>query len=185
MTFSCNILHHWSVLMPNAPCQSYINPCVMLTLVQHLQRWPSIDVLCFLSRRQHVYQLWSQKTTHVDLMLGHHLSRWANINPMGQRVLFAGMPVCPAIWRMRVGYQLVVHTLQAHCDCLVKTKGSICLLYKWAGTTFWLCKSCWVRSLIVVIVTDGIQRQIPRCSSQKKFLWFFLNPFEIIEREQS
>ena len=53
----------------------------------------------------------------------------------------------PVVWRMRVGYQHVVYTLQAHCNCLVKIKDSICLLYKWAGTTFWLCKACYDRHM--------------------------------------
>ena len=102
-------------------------------------------------------------------MLGQHLRRWASINPTGQRVVFAGMPVCPAVWRMRIGYQHVVHTLQAHCNCLVKTKGSICLLYKWAGTT-------WGQR--IVVVCTGIYYLLflyPTETQQKRdILWYGL-----------
>ena len=56
----------------------------MLMLIQRLQRRPSIIVLCYHSRRQHLNHLGPQKTTHIDPMLD---KGWASVADVGPALI--------------------------------------------------------------------------------------------------
>ena len=78
-------------------------------------------------------------------MLAHRLRRWANIKPtLGQRLVFAWkalakyLPVfVPNRVSIKPGSSSGQRILPAN------SRGSICLLYKRAGTAFWISGAPW------------------------------------------
>ena len=87
----------------------------MLTPIQRLQRGPSINVLCFISRRQHLDQLWSQKTRwpNAGLMLGRLRRRCAS-NNLTCRGCWGACSVCAAVWRVRSRPRSCISMLYIH-----------------------------------------------------------------------